>query len=123
MTLKALLPVFILLTLTSCAPTQTITKGSYVRLPHDTQINSGQPGNAVDILVFYKKSPDFNFIDIGIVEAIAYGKDAGLNDLLPELKNQAAKAGSDAIYKIELQRYNQTGDALHATGIAIKKLH
>ena len=56
---------------------------------------------------------------IGIVERVAKGSRAGLQNLFPELQEQAAAMGATAIYKIEIQRYHQAGDALHATAVAI----
>ncbi len=117
---QIIIMIIISMLLLSCIATKTITKGSYVNLTSNvinTEVSAEQIGK---IRIFYKTDPDFQYTEIGIVEAIARGKEAGLEDLFPELKKQAAIIGSDAVYKIEIQRYNQTGDALHATGIAIK---
>lgn len=118
---KTILMIFALFTMISCASNETFTKGSYIRFTQDTQTGLIKERLPAEVKIYYKKSPDYKFIEIGIVEAMAQGVDVGLVDLFPELKKQATKMGSDAVYKIELQRYNQTGDALHATGIAIKK--
>lgn len=112
---------FVLFALTSCASTKTTTKGSYIRFPQKDLAGTNNKVKTEKVEIYYKKSPPYKFVEIGIVEAIAHGKEAGLVDLFPELQKQAAIIGSSAVYKIELQRYNQTGDALHATGIAIKK--
>ena len=62
-------------------------------------------------------------MEVGVVEAVVEGigkRDATLSDLFPELKKQAARMRVDGIYKFELQRYDHAGDAMHATGIAIR---
>jgi uncharacterized protein YcnI len=94
-----------------------VTKGSYIRLvkPEKGAITA-DPSN---ISVFYKKNPDFKYTEIGIVEAVAKGSQAGLEDLFIELRKQAATLGATAIYKIEIQRHDQTEESLHATAIAI----
>ena len=122
MKLKTILSLALFLTLASCSAmqTKTTTKGSYIRLisQKSDQIQPSQ--DKIDrIKVFYKKNPDFKFVEVGIVEAIAMGSDVGLQDLFPELKKQAVLVGGEAIHKIEMNRYNQTGDTLHATAVAI----
>lgn len=112
---------FMLFTLTSCASTKTLTKGSHIKFSHKNSTNLNNEVKSSNVEILYKKLPNYEFIEIGVVEAIVRGKDAGLTDLFSELQKQAAIIGSSAVYKIELQRYNQTGDALHATGIAINK--
>ena len=121
MTKKNIFLIFILLTTISCAANQGGTKGSYIRWSKIESTSTNHESNMKEVEIFYKKSPGYKFVEIGIVEAIAQGKDASLEKLIPELRKQAAKIGSDAVYKIELQRSNQMGDALHATGIALKK--
>lgn len=108
----------VLLLLMACAP-QTVTKGSFIRLSGNIPKNTGI--SPADVTVFFKQEPDFDYIEIGIVEGIALGKKAGLGDLIPELQRQAAWLGASAIHKIEIQRYSQTGDALHATAVGISK--
>ena len=76
-------------------------------------------GSLAEIKIFYQEKPTFEFTEVGIVEALAYGKDVGLNDLFPELKKQAVLVGGEAIHKIEIKRHNQTGDTMHATAVAI----
>lgn len=104
--------------LVSCTTAPIRAKGSFIRL---TPAPSVVPIPAEQVAVFFKQTPDFPFVEIGIVEAIVHGTNAGLADLFPELQRQAAIMGADGVYKIDLQRYNQAGDALHATGIAVKK--
>ncbi len=119
---KIILPIFILFLMTSCGYNKAITKGSYIRLSQNTvNLASNSEKRIWEIEIYYKKTPDFKFNEVGIVEAVAYGKNAGLEDLFFELRKQAAMMGCDAVYKIELQRYSQIGDALHATGIAVTK--
>ncbi len=103
--------------------TNTVTtNGSFIRLINgSTKKIRYSKEQATKVKVFYQKKPDFNFIEIGIVEAIAYGDNVGLKDLFPELKKQAYLAGGIAIHKIELRRFDQTGNAMHATAIAINK--
>ncbi len=103
--------------ITACAPT---TKGSYIRLlPHTTAPAEVNEASLASIKVFYQQKPDFEFTEIGIIEALAYGSNVGLKDLFPELKKQAVLVGGKAIYKIEINRHNQTGDIMHATAVAI----
>jgi hypothetical protein len=108
----------VLFLLVACTQ-QTITRGSFIRLQSEAPKNAAVSSSA--ITVFFKQEPDFDYLEIGIVEGIAIGKNAGLGDLIPELQRQAALMGAAAIHKIEIQRYNQTGDALHATAVAIVK--
>ena len=113
---RLIIIIFVLFTLGSCVP-KTVTKGSYIKLGNNiSDAIKIEPSN---VIVFYKKQPDFEFTEIGIVEGIAIGNKAGLKDLVPELQRQASMMGGTAIYKIEIQRHNQTGNALHATAIAI----
>jgi len=119
---KLLIHIILLSLLSACATTKSGTKGSFIRLVSDANSKiTFNKDSASKIEIFYQKKPDFDFIEIGIIESIAYGKDVGLKDLFPELKKQAFLVGGKAIHKIQLKRHNQTGDTLHATAIAIIK--
>lgn len=107
-----------LMILTACGCTPGIeSKGSFIRLK--SSISAEQPVSADSVEVFYEKQPSFSFEEIGIVEGIVMGKKAGLQDLFPVLKKQAAEMGAMAIYKIRIQRHNHGNNALHGVGIAI----
>jgi hypothetical protein len=71
------------------------------------------------IEVYYKKEITKKHVDVGIVEAVAKGSTAGVDDLLPELQRQAAMLGAMAIKQIEIQRYDHAGPAIHATAVAV----
>ena len=112
----------LIIMLSSCVSTKSVTKGSYIRLvPTEKSEITYNEEQASKIEIFYQKEPTFEFSEIGIVESIAYGSEVGLKDLFPELKKQAYLAGGEAIHKIQLKRHNQTGDTLHATAVAIVK--
>ncbi|MCP3925435.1 MAG: hypothetical protein GY714_22925 [Desulfobacterales bacterium] len=120
MKLKLLICVLFFVFLSSCFSIKTMTKGSFIRLIPNTKPEiTFNEESASKIEVFYQKKPNFEYIEIGIIESIAYGGDVGLKDLFPELKKQAFLAGGEAIHKIQLKRHNQTGDTLHATAVAI----
>ena len=112
---------FIMLLMISCVAQRIATKGSYIRLIPNSVSSSANKANESEIEIYYEKKPEYQCVEIGIVEAIAYGEEAGLKEVFEELKKQTALAGGTAVYKIEIQRYNQTGDAIHATGIAVKE--
>ena len=119
---KQLIYIILLPLLSSCVTTESGTKGSFIRLVSGTSSKIAfNEESASKIEIFYQKKPNFDFVEIGIIESIAYGKDVGLKDLFPELKKQAFLVGGKAIHKIQLKRHNQTGDTLHATAIAIIK--
>jgi hypothetical protein len=106
-------------------PPRVVTRGSFVYFESGTPIADRTKLTAADldaIAVFYKKEPDRAFREVGIVEAVAegLGMDASLEDVFTELKRQAAVMRINAIYKIELQRYDHAGDAMHATAVAIR---
>ena len=71
------------------------------------------------VQIFYQTEPKRAFSEVGIVEAVAKGQKVSLNDVLPQLKRQAALMKADAIYKIQIQRYDHVVPALHATGVAL----
>lgn len=105
--------------ISACAPTAK-TKGSYINLaPPITTPAEVNETSLADIRVFYQEKPDFEFTEIGIIEALVYGSDAGLKDLFSELKKQAILAGGKAIYKIDIKRHNLMGDTLQATAVAV----
>lgn len=116
---KIILFFMILLVFSGSCHMKVVTRGSYIRLQHaESETATVDP---VKIEVFYKKDPDFKYTEIGIVEAVAIGHQAGLGDLFSELQKQAADSGATAIYKIEIQRHGQSEESLHATAIAIIK--
>mgnify|MGYP001567908285 CR=1 FL=1 len=95
------------------------TKGSFIYFNSKiAQVNSKRAPETVQ--VFYKTNPTTPYSEAGIVEAFAMGNEVSLQDLFPELKKQAALMNADGIVKVDLQRFNQTGDALHATAVAIR---
>lgn len=110
---------FIMFLLISCVPQTIATKGSYIRLIPNSVSSTATNTTESEIDIYYEKKPEYQFIEIGIVEAIAYGEEAGLKEVFKELQKQTALVGGSAVYKIEIQRYNQTRDAIHATGIAV----
>jgi hypothetical protein len=104
---------------------RVVTRGSFVYFDSGDPLAEGQTvsNDAIDAIeVFYKKEPTRPFVEAGIVEAVAegLGKDATLEDVFTELKKQAAMMQIDAVYKVELQRYDHAGDAMHATAVAIR---
>ena len=120
MNYRFILFAFIVFAVTACVPVTSKTKGSYIRLlPHASAPAEVNEGLLAGIKVFYQEKPGYEFTEVGIIEALAYGKDVGLKDLFPELKKQAVLVGGKAIYKIEIKRHNQTGDTMHATAVAI----
>ena len=116
---EVLAVLFIMPLMISCVAQTTAAKGSYIRLIPNSVSSSANKANESEIEIYYEKKPEYQYIEIGIVEAIAYGEEAGLKEVFEELKKQTALVGGTAVYKIEIQRYNQTKDAIHATGIAV----
>jgi hypothetical protein len=111
----------------SCQHSQTNNKrrvettGSYLmlegqRVPADKFKEKMKSEKAVEI--FYQKDPSGEILEVGIVEAVAYGVDTSLQDLIPELQNQAQWLNADGVYKVQINRYNHNGPALHSTGVA-----
>ena len=88
-------------------------------IPEDAAVSQSEIDR---VQVLYKQEPDRPYVEVGVVEAVVegYRTDATLSDLFPELKRQGARMRVDAIHKIEIQRYDHAGDAMHATGIAIR---
>jgi len=111
--------IFVVNFLVGCAGVHT--KGSYVNLLENNNLEQVTEAEASKVVVFYKKAPDFDFTEVAIVEAVASGEDAGLEDLFKELKLQAALIPADGVYKIEVERYDGASSAIHATSIAIKR--
>ena len=93
-------------------------KGSFVSLNKKREILKEFDPQKVN--VFYERSPATKVTDIGLVEAFAEGTNVGHGDLLPELQKQAAKIGASGVYKIKIQRFNHSVEALHATGMAFE---
>lgn len=110
--------------LTNCAslkPRPDVT-GSFVRLggtPSAKAVVDPAKVNVDTVEVFYKKEITVPHTELGIVEAVARGSTAGLGELIPELQRQAALLGARAIKKIEIQRYDHAGPAIHATALAV----
>lgn len=111
---------------TACvAQLPVVSRGSFVYFETGVPMEKSKHVSAAAIAaikVFYKKVPARPFAEAGIVEAVVVsrGESAALKHIFAELKKQAATMGMDAIYKIELQRYNHSGDAMHATAVAIR---
>lgn len=103
----------IVLFITACSSGKTRTTGSFINLV---------PIDNTKIDIFTKKKPSYQFKEIGMIEVFARGKNANDNDILSEMKKQAFKMRSDGIYKIDIQRYNNSKSDLHATGMAIKRV-
>jgi hypothetical protein len=121
---KATLAV-LLASLIGCITPRVHTRGSFVYF--ESGVTAADPksistSDIAAIEVFYKRDPARPFMEVGIVEAVAegYGKNATLEDIFAELKKQAAVMRIQAIYKVELQRYDHAGDAMHATAVAIR---
>ena len=112
----ALFLMMAVLVFSSCVP-RFVIRGSYIKLKKITAETILEDPSQV--LVFYKKQPDFEFTEIGIVEGIVIGQEVGLVELFTELQKQAIAAGGTAIHKIEIQRHNQAGNALHATAVVL----
>ncbi|MEO2168592.1 MAG: hypothetical protein ABGY42_10820 [bacterium] len=105
---------------------QVYTRGSFVYFDRGNPMEKGEKVSQAEmdrVQIFYKKDPERAFAEVGVVEAIIEGEgvwNATVNDLFPELQRQAVRMRVDAIYKIDLQRYDHGGDALHATGVAVR---
>lgn len=95
--------------------------GSHVNLIQNTSIEKVTEENIENIDIFYKKLPNYDFEEIAIVEGIAAGEDAGLEHVFRALKQQAALAQGDGVFKIEIERYKGAKANLHATGIIVRK--
>ena len=103
----------------ACLP-MSRTRGSYIYFPGIPAVAESARKDPAAVNVFFKRDPDRSVVEIGIVEAVATGLNVSLQMVFPELTRQAGLMGADAIYKIELQRYDHAGDAMYATAIAIR---
>lgn len=100
--------------------TKAQTKGSYVLLEKSIKPIKAESVNIDSVQVYFKKDPPAGTVEIGIVEATAFGREVSLQDIFPELQKQAGMIGATGIAKIELQRFDHDGDAMSATAIAIR---
>lgn len=102
-------------------PIKPKANGSRVALTRDyKEIKDADQVKGDSVEVFYKKNLPTPVKEIGIVEAIVYGEEVGLEALLPELRRQAALLRANAIGNIEFTRFDHGKPALHGTALAVE---
>ena len=59
--------------------------------------------------------------EFGIIEVLGVGENLTLESLLPEIKKQAERMGASAFYKVQINRFTTSGEALYTTSIALRR--
>ena len=106
--------------LCGCAPVPTSVRGTYICFGGATVPSSTVQTAAPEVGVFFTEVPERTFFEVGIVEAMGFGSDVKQQELVPELQRQAAAMGADAVYRIDVQRFDQSGAALYASAVAVR---
>ncbi len=123
--------ILVILSSTSCITAGKRFDGSYVFLSseakqHERHLSEPQQKSKDQawqkIKIYYKERPEGKIQDMAIIEAFVSGSDVTLDDLFESLKKQAYLAGGDAIHKIEVSRYNQTGQAMAGTAVVFRSI-
>ena len=100
----ALLAIVAMMFVGGCVSAEFIRTGaSYPPKPEDCEI-----------MVFTSRLPDRDYEEIGVIEGEGTDWRSSLEDVLPEMKHKACRAGGDAIIVTESRRstFRESNDAM-----------
>ena len=110
----------LVLAVAGCGPVATTVHGTFIYFGGATMPPGTLATPPEQVGVFTDEVPERSFFEIGLIEAMGFGTQVKETELIPELRRQASLMGGDAIYRLEMQRFDESGGALYATAVAVR---